>query len=163
MGNDTSHMTTVLISAAVAIVVVLLNQWFLSRRAKKELMIKKVEELFSASTEYTAACRELMKSLNDKSLRTIHGYYDYPADAMNRLNDSITKMQMICGLYFRKEKFDPNDFYVSRMPIFRIEHKGLGLSEGEGYAAHKASEAHIRDSRVKLDNLCKSLMKKYGH
>ncbi|MGR2884489.1 hypothetical protein ABMX65_22360 [Vibrio vulnificus] len=41
-----AQLISIGVSAFVALIVVLLNQWFLSRRARKEVYIKKIEELY---------------------------------------------------------------------------------------------------------------------
>lgn len=161
--SDQARLVAILISAVVAIFVVLLNQWFVSRRSKRELLIEKIEELFSASNEYVSACRELIYAFTQQDIDYPERYYEYPSESVNKLNDSITKMQMICGLYFRAEKFLPEDFYIWRMPILEIAHKGKSLPEGEGHMAYEDSKAHIRKSREQLDDLCKRLMRKHGH
>lgn len=151
-----------LISAAVAIFVVLLNQWFVSRRFRRRLLIEKIEELFSASNEYVSACRELMDSLAQQGVDNPEICYEYPVESVNKLSDSITRMQMICGLYFQTAKFSPDDFYIWRMPILEIAHKGKSLPEGERHMAYEDSSAHVINSRDQLDDLCKSLMRKHG-
>jgi hypothetical protein len=161
--SDQARLVAILVSALVAILVVLLNQWFLSRRSKRELLIEKVEDLFSASNEYIAACRELMRSLSEPNLNSSDKPYEYPKGSLIKLNDSITKMQMICGLYFRSEKFSPESLHISNMPIFDIAYKVKTLQEGEGHIKSEQSREHIIKSRDKLDKLCKKLMKKYGH
>jgi hypothetical protein len=161
--SDQAHLATILISALVAIFVVLLNQWFIARRSKRDLLVAKIEELFSASNEYIEACRELMDSLQKPDMEFPERFYDYPPGLVNKLNDSITKMQMVCGLYFRGEKFNPEDYYIWRMPIFNIAHKGISLPEGDAHMAYEDSLAHIRASRENLNEICKKLMKKYGH
>lgn len=110
--SDQARLIAILISAVVAILVVLLNQWFLSRRSRRELLIEKIEELFSASNDYVSACRELMDSSIPQGSEQSDKYYEYPSISVNKLNDSITKMQMICGLYFREETFSPEEFYI---------------------------------------------------
>ena len=161
--SDQARLVAILISAVVAILVVLLNQWFVSQRSKRELLIEKIEELFSGSNEYVSACRELMDALDQQDIDHQARYYEYPGESVNKLNDSITKMQMICGLYFRSETFSPDDFYIWRMPILEIAHKGKSLPEGEGHMAYENSKIHIRKSREQLDDLCKRLMRKHGH
>jgi len=104
-----------------------------------------------------------MDALAQQDIEHPERYYEYPSESVNKLNDSITKMQMICGLYFRSEKFSPDDFYIWRMPILELAHKGKSLPEGDGHTAYKDSKAHIRKSREQLDNLCKRLMRKHGH
>ncbi|WP_299595634.1 hypothetical protein [uncultured Microbulbifer sp.] len=159
--SDQARLVAILISAVVAVMVVLLNQWFLSRRAKRELLIEKIEEIFTASNEYIASCRELLAALNNSNSQ--EEYYEYPEESVNKLNDSITKIQMICGLYFNSESFNAEDFRIWRMPILEIAHKGKILPEGETHMAYEDSKIHIHTSREKLDDLCKSLMRRYGH
>jgi len=160
--SDQARLVAILVSAVVAIFVVLLNQWFVSRRFKRELLIEKIEALFSASNVYVSACRELMDAFDQQNIDHPDRYYEYPSESANKLNDSISKMQMICGLYFQAEDFSPDDFYIWRMPILEIAHKGKSLREGEGYMAYEDSNIHIIKSREKLDNLCKKLMCKHG-
>ena len=160
--SDQAHLITILISAMVAIFVVLLNQRFVSIRSKRELLIEKIEELFSASIEYISSCRELMDSIDQQDKDYAGSPYEYPSNSVNKLNDSITKMQMICGLYFRAENFYPDDFYIWRMPILEIVHKGGSSVDEKGWMACKDSKAHIIKSRKKLDDLCNKLMRKYG-
>lgn len=161
--SDQARLLAILISAVVAILVVLLNQWFLSRRSRRELLIEKIEELYLASNEYVSACRELMDASIQQSLEQLDKHYEYTRASINKLNDSITKMQMICGLYFREVKFSPEEFYIWRMPILEIAHKGKYIPEGEAHLAYEDSKAHITKSREQLDDMCKSLMKKHGH
>ncbi|NMH58704.1 hypothetical protein [Alteromonas ponticola] len=160
--SDLARLVSILISAIVAILVVLLNQWILSRRARKELLIGKVEELFSASNEYIAACRDLLDTLQRNGLKNLDKSYEYSTETVYKLNGSISTMQMICGLYFRSEDFSPDDYHISRMPILEIAHRRKSLPAGEAFVAYQESKNHIENSKTQLDNLCKRLMKKYG-
>ena len=45
--SDQARLVTTLIAAVIAIMVVFINQWFNSRRARKEKLIEKLEELYS--------------------------------------------------------------------------------------------------------------------
>ncbi|MBU1424551.1 MAG: hypothetical protein KKH12_15580 [Gammaproteobacteria bacterium] len=46
--SDQARLATTIIAAIIAIAVVLLNQWYNSKRARKETLIKKIEEIYSA-------------------------------------------------------------------------------------------------------------------
>jgi len=46
--SDQARLATALIAAIIAVAVVLLNQWFNARRARKEKLISKIEEIYSA-------------------------------------------------------------------------------------------------------------------
>ena len=160
--SDQARLIAILISAAVAIFVVFLNQWFVSRRFRRQLLIGKIEELFSASNEYVSACRELMDALAQQGVDHPERCYEYPVESVNKLSDSITRLQMICGLYFQTARFSPDDFYIWRMPILEIAHKGKSLPEGERQMAYENSNAHVMNSREQLDDLCKGLMRRHG-
>lgn len=59
-----AQLITVSLSVTVAIFVVLLNQWFLSRRARKETLINKLAALYIAVGEY----EELESTVVNESL-----------------------------------------------------------------------------------------------
>ena len=161
--SDQARLVAILISGVVAISVVLLNQKITSNRSKRELLIEKIEELYLASNEYISACSELLDHVTEHSRKPIGTNYDSPRELVNNLNDSITKMQMICGLYFKAENFPSNKFYMWNMPIFENTQKRKHLSEDEAFEAHDDSIHHISVSREYLDDLCKKLMKAHGH
>jgi hypothetical protein len=159
--SEQAKLIAILISSLVAISVVLLNQWFTSRRTKKDLLVEKIEELFSTSHDYIKACKELLEALSNPEYNT--PYYSYPKDSKIKFEDSLRKLEMICGLYFPKEGFSIEEFYMWRMPILEIAHKGKFLEEGEGTLILHDSWEHVRKSESYFGELCKKLMKKHGH
>jgi len=161
--SDQARLVAILISAVVAVLIVLLNQWFLSRRAKRELLIEKVEELFSVSNQYTKACKGLINSLTDQDLSNLGKNFDLPMELVLEVNGAINRMQMICGLYFRRYPFSPEEYYIWNMPILEIAVKEKVVSDDKAFIAHEESMNHLEISRHKLDSLCESLMRKYGH
>jgi hypothetical protein len=166
--SDQARLVTVVLSALVAVFVVLLNQWFNSRRSRRDLLIEKIEELFETSNEYIAACRELLDFLKapNTSVKHLHSgpqNQDLPKNSVNKLNDAVTKMEMICGLYFKSAKFDPKDYYISNMPVLEMMVKDKFVIEGRALVAFEESAAHVVESRKSLDKLCKDLMVKHGH
>lgn len=46
--SDQARLVTTILAAIIAVSVVLLNQWFNTKRARKETLIKKIEEIYSA-------------------------------------------------------------------------------------------------------------------
>ncbi|MFC4258870.1 hypothetical protein ACFOZ5_07480 [Marinobacter lacisalsi] len=166
--SDQARLVTVVLSALVAIFVVLLNQWFNSRRSRRGLLIEKIEELFETSNGYIAACRELIDSLEEPKTSAQHLHsgpqnQDLPKSSVNKLNDAVTKMEMICGLYFTSARFEPKDYYISNMPVVEIMVKNKFVTDGRALVAFEQSEAHVVESRKSLDKLCRDLMAKHGH
>lgn len=161
--SDQARLVAILISAIVAVLVVLLNQWFNSRRARKETLIEKIEELYELSEEYVKACRELLLSVQDSKSKSHETTYNPPRDLQLALNGSINKIQMILGLYFHKNQFDPHDFYMWNMPIIEIAQKDKVMDEESYLMAWERSEKHIVNARHKLRTLCIDLMRKNGH
>lgn len=166
--SDQARLITVVISALVAVLVVLLNQWFNTRRSRRDLLIEKIEELFETSNDYVAACRELLDFLKARKSTALQRHTGetnayLPKESVNKLNDSITKMEMICGLYFNSANFDPKCYYISNMPVLEIMVKNKMVPEGRALAAFDESMEHVAESRKKLDKLCRDLMDKHGH
>jgi hypothetical protein len=161
--SDQAKLVAILTSAIVAVLIVLLNQWFLSKRAKRELLIEKVEELYLISGEYVKCCTNLLIPIQGNTNSNIIANYDFPHELPLELTESINRMQMICGLYFSNQHFKTEDYVIENMPLFEIIKKKIRASDGELLTAFEQSREHIEESRDKLFKLCNVLMKKYGH
>jgi len=162
--SDQARLISILISALVAVMIVLLNQWFLARRAKREILILKIEELFSESSCYIKVCTDMLNFVSDNwSPSNSEVKLELPLDLMHEITDSINKIDMICCLYFRSHKFKPEEYLFSNMPILEIARGRQKATEDQSLSAHKTSIEHVENSRIKLDALCKDLMNKYGH
>ena len=75
------------------------------------------------------------------------------------MNDSIRKMEMLCGLYFPEVDFQVTDYTIGNLPIVETSIKGKQLSEDEGFALYEQSRDHINAAEKKLAKLCRNLMK----
>lgn len=160
--SDQARLVAILFSAVVAIFVVLLNQWFVAKRARKELLISKIEELYVASSEYVSACRNILYALNEDEHRSEHGYFNPPRRLVDEIGDSLSKIEMICGLYFPEIDFDPDKYRIWNMEIIKAAEKGTVPPEAEGHLMHEDAWLHVRASRATLDILCGDLMRQYG-
>jgi hypothetical protein len=160
--SDQARLVAILVSAVVAIFVVLLNQWFVARRARRELLISKIEKLYVASSEYVSACRNILYALNEDGHRSEHGYFNPPRNLVDEIADSLSKIEMICGLYFPEIDFDPDKYRIWNMEIIKASEKGTVPPEEEGYMMHEDAWLHVRNSRATLDILCGDLMLQYG-
>ncbi len=59
----------------------------------------------------------MLKDLQLQKFRSSDGYHGIDDVVYGNMNDSIRKMEMLCGLYFPEVLFDPADYSVNKMPI----------------------------------------------
>lgn len=157
-----ARLLTVVFSAVVAVLVVLLNQWFVSKRSRRDLLIEKIEELFFISNDYYLACREIVSSIHNQHIDGDIDYYSYDVDMADDIRQCVAKIEMLCGLYFKDEGLDeklgPNDIPVSHLAFARTK-----INNEEFNVILDDSFKHIRIKKTNLDKFSKKLMEKYGH
>lgn len=131
-----AQLIAIVITAAMAIVVVLLNQYFLTKRAKKEIYIKKIEEFHSLIIEYEVAGNRFIyaKSNNDHEGLKQHG---------KTVDNAIVKMSMIIELYFPSVSFKESDY----RSVFDSLHE---LNYDEAGDELKNSAKSLKDKSKKL-------------
>ncbi|WP_256383065.1 hypothetical protein [Photobacterium toruni] len=167
-----AQLISIGVSAFVALIVVLLNQWFLSRRARKEVYIKKIEELYLAIDEYEERTYEFLSLLYQHNQNfdetTIRKYF-------NQVSTSLQKVEMYMQLHFdsvnfEREKYDKlhHEAYV------RLYKKGFNQNQ-KYYLANVSDDyrealeqqtqiyTEIRKNAQEIKALAKSLMRKYKH
>ncbi|MBH0074628.1 hypothetical protein I6F48_03500 [Pseudoalteromonas sp. SWYJ118] len=136
-----AQLIAILVSAVIAILVVLLNQCFLSKRAKKEIYIKKIEEFYNVIMEYQQYSFnyvfECKNQLQTKSLSN------------NKVIDSIDKMEMLSNLYFSEVKMQIDEL--------RDKHKSLETLPFE------EAMGKVKSNVDKLKNISTELIVKYQH
>jgi len=158
--NDKARLISILITALVAILVLLLNQWFTNRRERKKLISEKIEEMYLTSIDYTNSAHQMLKDLQLQKFRRSNGYYDIDDVIYGNMNDSIRKMEMLCGLYFPEVLFDPADYSVKNMPVIDAATKGdLARETVDGNELYLKSRKHIDKAEKNLTSICKNLMK----
>jgi len=103
--SDKARLITTLIAAIIAIAVVLINQWFHSRRARKETLILKIEEIFSL----TIKMHQLILTIHDQVL----GNNDFSREETVNLQSNhvelesvATSLSMLASLYFSNLSHD---------------------------------------------------------
>ncbi len=90
--KEQAKLFIALISTLLAITILLSNQWFISRRARKERLIIKLEELTIAIQGYYSAGY----SINND----IHISKKDVAISINEMKEFGRKVNTICALYF---------------------------------------------------------------
>ncbi|MEM5508472.1 hypothetical protein WNY98_06305 [Pseudoalteromonas sp. AS71] len=139
-----AQLITIVITAAMAIVVVLLNQYFLTKRARKEIYIKKIEEFHSLIIEYEIAGNRL-----------IHSYYAhrYEHEGIMQygetIDNAIVKMQMIIELYFPSVNFEENEYRSLFDSLHTLNYKKAGDK--------------VKSNARSLKGKSKTLMRRHKH
>lgn len=157
--SDKARLITTLLAAVIAVMVVLLNQSFNSKRAKKEKLINKLEEMYSVIIKM----QTLKTTMYDEIIRYIH-----KEDERRRLFEIHDELEtvgarayMLSGLYFseisdslakltNEHDYLHNAFVESNTPVEYL----------------KASKEHIDNLDViylKLYSELSEIMKKIMH
>lgn len=161
--SDKARLIAIVISAIIAIAVLLLNQYFATRRARKELLIKKIEDVYQSSLAYENYARQLLKVIG-KGQRDDYGNFYLDPSLIDSMNEEVEKMEMIVGLYFQKVKFDKNRYYAGpTLPVLEIAIKEKRISEDEAIGASEKTQDNINRNVNEIKVLCVSLMNKYRH
>lgn len=162
--SDKARLIAILISAVLALIILLANQWFNNRRAKKELAIKKIEELYLASIEYTSACRDLLGDLTKKEFRNEHGDFNPDHEKLANIGELVRKMEMLSHLHFPSAEFHAGEYIVPVvMPIIEIAEKSKYLPEGEAHSIYEDSRDNITAAGKRLGDMCSQLMNEHRH
>jgi len=99
--SDQARLVTTLLVAAIAIAVVFINQWFASRRARKDKLIEKLEELYAAVIKLHELYLSTQKEIATGSPKGAKGV---GRDSLLAMHESFettgAHVYMLTGLYF---------------------------------------------------------------
>lgn len=158
--SEQGRLFTALVSVLLAVFVLLLNQYFANKRERKKILMGKVEELYLTSLDYLEACDQLITDIQKSKFRCEAGYYRNDEVAYAKMVNSVTKIEMLCDLYFPQVKFVAKDYSVTKMPLIWAANSGqLARGEVDGDTVLKESRDYISSSSNSLKILCGNLMK----
>lgn len=161
--NSTSgkaQFLSITISSCLAIMILILNQWFTNRRERKKVYVEKIEELYLTSLDYLNACDELITDIQRSKYQRDTGYHRYNESVYSKMEVSISKIEMLCGLYFQKIHFDSKKYSITKMPIFWAATSGqIARKEVNTDEVLKQSRSHIETSSKDFKLMCRKLMK----
>lgn len=161
--SDKARFISVLITAVIAIFLLLLNQYFATRKTRKELLIKKIEEAYQASLAYEKNAWALMKDVQSGK-RGVHGFFDPDYSLIGAMNEEVDKLAMLFGLYFPKVSFATEKYYAGpTIPVMEVFLKGKMMSEAEHLVISHATKDNIKANALELREICTGLMKKHRH
>ncbi|ENK2916864.1 hypothetical protein NDJ14_17105 [Vibrio alginolyticus] len=96
-----AQLVSIVVSAILAIIVVLLNQWFSTKRTRKQLYIEKVESLYDAINEYEIKSIQLISTMFHDKFDNIKCFEQYYA-----VKSSFQSIEMNVRLHFSNLSFD---------------------------------------------------------
>lgn len=149
---------SILVSFLIAIVILGLTQWHINRRERKKIKAEKIEQIYLSSIDYVNAANVLVSNLK---LPRENNEYIMDSVALRAMNDSLRKIEMLCGLYFKNSIFVKSEFGLKYLPaVAKAFTKGIP----PGYSAtdnlYAISLEHIKSAEDKLADICIELMKK---
>ena len=157
--GDQVRLVTFLLSALLAVAVLLINQYINTKIKKRDLLLAKIEDLYKASIEYTNICTEILDDVQRQQA-------EYPSvnkEHQREIQSILRKMEMLCGLYFPDSGFDTNDYRLWNMQVLEYLDKGKHTEEGELYCMWEDARQHIVNADAKLAVICSNLMKLHGY
>jgi len=175
--SDQAKLITTLITAVIAIVAILVNQWFNTKRARKSKLIEKIEEAYLSIIKLD----EISSSVHFEIVSNYHKYeinvHDYPykdkafheietpellADILNYDFYRVeATAYMLSGLYFPNLKNDIKIFKETYQDSYRIFVSSESLSEY--IKDSKEARLKMKDIIQKLyDNLSSIMNKQLG-
>lgn len=161
--SDKARLISVLITGGIAIFLLLLNQYFTTRKTRKELLIKKIEEAYQASLAYEKNAWALLKDVQSGK-KDAHGFFNPDYSLIGGMNEEVDKLAMLFGLYFPKVRLSTEKYYAGpTIPVLEAVLKGKMMSETEHIVISHATKDNIKTNSLELREICKGLMKKHRH
>lgn len=148
--SGVTSISTALISASVAILILVLSQWILARRNRREFLTKKIEELYlllNQLGEQNVVRFELILNLANKNFKT--KLSDTEPTTKSYALDINKKIVMLIRLYFSKLSTTHQSLFKANREINRILHK---LRSGEDTNDTEVQDAFL-EFTVQLRNL----------
>jgi hypothetical protein len=163
--EDQVRLVTFLLSAALAIVVLLVNQLFINKRSKRDFLLNKIEELTQLSIEYVSMCGSALDELKDMFEDKRCKHYDLSYESVRKMNAQLLKIEMICVLYFEKTGFQNEHYSLSNFKCMEYLHKykELGLDDGDVYEIFNEDYSKLQNYEDRLASLCFDLAKQVRH
>lgn len=146
--SEQAKLFSIVVSALLAVGLLLLNQWFNSRKSKKELLIKKIEELLTTIYAYERLSLDILSCLFNSS-----GIVNQVTlDKMAESAEISDKLEMLCSLYFPSVSFDAS----KGQSIILKAHKDVEKI-GTNYTHTKSSYSTYQSSSKELKVLLSPL------
>lgn len=161
--SDKARLFSVLITGGIAIAVLLLNQSFVTRRTRKELLIRKIEEAYQATLAYEKNAWSLLKDIQS-GRRDENGYFNPDHSLIDAVNEEVERLAMLFGLYFPEVGFEKDKYYAGpTLPIMEAVFKDKLMTETEHIVISHSTRDNIKSHAAELREFCARLMSQYRH
>lgn len=149
---------SILLSFFIAIVILGLTQWHINRRERKKIKAEKIEQIYLCSIDYVNSANVLISNLQ---LTRENNEYIMDSVALRAMNDSLRKIEMLCGLYFKNSNFIKSDYGLKFLPaVAKAFTKGMPPGYTASDNLYAISLEHIKNAEENLAEICIRLMKK---
>lgn len=163
--SDKARLITILLSSVIAIGIFISNQRFIDRRARNQVTREKIEELYLASIDYVNSVQNML-SLHKKEKSIIVNECTAIVDITEphevillSMNNSIKKMEMLCGLYFPDADIHFHEYGLKALPYIERPFGHNNLDGERSIRNYNISLKHANRAEDKLGRLCNQLMK----
>jgi hypothetical protein len=152
---EQAKLFAIVLSAILAICLLLTNQWFIARKSKKELIISKIEELLTNVYAYERLTLDILSRLFNE------GVIDQGTlDKMVESAEVSDKIEMLCALYFSKISFDAEHTQSIVLNVFnQFDAVEMGNDyPKDKYASYQQSCLELKEILTPLKKSLKILM-----
>lgn len=158
-----AQLIAIVISAAIAILVLLVSQHFTTKRARKDILIRKIEEAYQSALSYERYSRKLLSAIY-RGGRDERGYFKLDSSLVDAMNEEVEKLEMLLGLYFPSVEFNKERYYAGpTLPVLEIAIKEKVVSEEESLEASENTKDNIARNSAEIKAICGKLMRQYQH
>ncbi|TOQ63563.1 hypothetical protein [Vibrio parahaemolyticus] len=151
---------SIVVSTILAISLLLMNQWFTSRKAKADLKVLKLEELMNTLYAYERLCFDVIaQSCNKKAAEE---------SVFHKMTESVEladKIEMLTTLYFPSIEYKSEDtqYLLSKIHVNCLLHANAEekWSEEDRISLFNQDTSDIKSLISVIKNSAKIEMKKY--
>jgi len=164
--SDKARLITILLSSVVAIGIFILNQRFIDRRSRNQVTCEKIEELYLASIDYVNSVHKMLYLHNKDRAVIVDGcsaildIRDEHEAILLSMNNSIKKMEMLCGLYFPFADIPFHEYGIKALPYIERPFSHNNLEGERNIRNYNISLKHAGKAEDALGHLCNKLMRK---
>lgn len=155
-----AQLIAIVISAILAMAVLLLNQGFTTKRSRKELYIRKIEELYESMCDYELLSYEFMSLLFNGKVEE-----EETKSLLNKSLSTLQKIEMFVNLHFDEVSFDREKYHGYIKELYQSFLKGRKSYDAEINAFVDYTDVMEKMKRdiVEIKEICKSLMQTHKY
>ena len=154
--SDKARFVTVVFSAIVAVLILLLNQYFINKRENRQMFVTKLEEIYTNILEFQKKGAEFI-STGGWQLDETDKYKE--RDTYQEVSNSAQSITMLFELYFPKEKIASSEI-ESTVKILRYKLEYNAKEGDETFDTYMKIHDEFEEKIQQLKNICKEISQK---